>query len=175
MNVILTTDIPQLGSLGDEVRVKDGYARNYLIPRQMALSAESINAKAIAHQRKLLEQKRKEAVAAAQGLANQVKSLEIVLTAKSGPNGRLFGAIHNRDLAGFLEEKGVKVDRRHVAFHAPVKNVGTHAATIKLHSDVKVEVSVKVQGQIVHEEAAPAEAVEGQEQPNLFAENEAQA
>ena len=164
MNVILTTNVSNLGSLGDEVRVKDGYARNFLIPRGLALSADSRNASTLAHQRRVLEAKRKEAVGAAQATADKVRAMELVLMAKAGPSGRLFGAVNNRNLQDLLAENGVTLDRRDIVFNNQVKSLGTYTATLKFHSEVKVNVSFKVvpsaEEKAAAEEAAAAASTE---------------
>ncbi|MEE8554472.1 MAG: 50S ribosomal protein L9 [bacterium] len=157
MRIILIQDVPHLGSLGDEVQVKDGYARNYLLPKGMAMSAGSKNAAHIAHRRKLLEGLREQAIELAQAESEKVANLELVVRAKAGTNGRLFGSVTNRDLKAALEELGYTVDRRAITLHAPIKSLGIHGATVKLHSEVKTDVSVKVVSMELTEEELRAE------------------
>ncbi|MDH4224799.1 MAG: 50S ribosomal protein L9 [Deltaproteobacteria bacterium] len=144
MNVILTQNVPHLGSLGDQVRVKDGYARNFLLPRGMALSADSRNAANLAHRRRLLEAHRNEAVAAAQSVADKLKDITVEVTAKAGPSGRLFGSITSKNIHDALEAQGIKVDRRDIVLSAQIKKVGGHTVTVRLHSTVKVDLAIKV-------------------------------
>lgn len=144
MQLILTKDVAHLGSLGDQVQVKNGYARNYLIPQGMAIVATAKNAGHVAHRRKQLDLLRQEAIIAAQSEAEKVGALELEIKAKAGRNGRLFGSVTNRQVQIALEEKGYSVDRRSVQLHAPIKAVGTYTVTVKLHTDVKTDISVKV-------------------------------
>ena len=157
MRIILIQDVPHLGSLGDEVQVKDGYARNYLLPKGMAMSAGSKNAAHIAHRRKRLDGLREQAIELAQAESEKVANLELVVRAKAGTNGRLFGSVTNRDLKAALEELGYTVDRRAITLHAPIKSLGIHGATVKLHSEVKTDVSVKVVSMELTEEELRAE------------------
>jgi large subunit ribosomal protein L9 len=144
MQVILTQDVPHLGSLGDEVHVKDGFARNYLLPRGLAISATSKNAAHVAHRRRWLERLRAQAIEAARAEGEKVAALELVVKAKAGPSGRLFGSVTNRDLQAALKELGYDLDRRSIMLSAPIKNVGSYTVTVKLHSEVKREVAVRV-------------------------------
>ncbi len=157
MRIILIQDVPHLGSLGDEVQVKDGYARNYLLPKGMAMSAGSKNAAHIAHRRKRLDGLREQAIELAQAESEKVANLELVVRAKAGTSGRLFGSVTNRDLKAALEELGYTVDRRAITLHAPIKSLGIHGATVKLHSEVKTDVSVKVVSMELTEEELRAE------------------
>jgi len=157
MRIILIQDVPHLGSLGDEVQVKDGYARNYLLPKGMAMSAGSKNAAHIAHRRKRLDGLREQAIELAQAESEKVANLELVVRAKAGTSGRLFGSVTNRDLKAALEKLGYTVDRRAITLHAPIKSLGIHGATVKLHSEVKTDVSVKVVSMELTEEELRAE------------------
>lgn len=145
MQVILTQNVPHLGSLGDEVSVKNGFARNYLLPRGFALAASSQNAAHVAHRKKLLEKLRAQAIDAARAESEKVAGLELLVRAKAGLNGKLFGSVTTRDLQAALKELGYELDRRAIILHAPIKNVGAYTATVKLHSEVKTEVRVRVQ------------------------------
>ena len=144
MQLILIKDVPHLGSLGDQVRVKDGFARNYLLPQGFAIAASSKNARQIAHKRKLLEVLRQDAIVAAEKEADKVGELELEIYAKAGANGRLFGSVTNRQIQAAMAEMGYDLDRRSITLHTPIKSVGTFGATVKLHSDVKTDISVKV-------------------------------
>jgi large subunit ribosomal protein L9 len=143
--IILTQNVPNLGSLGDEVQVKDGYARNFLLPRGMAIAASGKKARELEHRRRFLEQMRKEAIDQAKGEAGKVAALELVFKARVGAGGRLFGSVTNRDLHAMLAERGFEVDRKAIQLHSPVKNLGTYTATVRLHTDVKVDVEFKVE------------------------------
>jgi large subunit ribosomal protein L9 len=179
MHIILTQDVPHLGSLGDEVNVKDGYARNFLLPRGLALAAGSRNAAQIEHRKRHLELLRQKAIETAKAEGEKVAALELVVRAKAGAGGKLFGSVTNRDLQAAMKELGYELDRRSIVLESPIKTIGTFRATVKLHSEVKTEISVRVLGLELTEEerkameaaaageAAPAEgaAPEGGEAP----------
>jgi len=175
MQIILIQDVPHLGSLGDEVHVKDGFARNFLLPRGMAIMAGSKKSREIEHHRKRLEQLRAQAIEKAQAESEKVAALELTVQAKAGANGKLFGSVTNRDIQAVLAEQGYELDRRSIQLTVPIKSVGHFTATVKLHTDVKVEVGIQVEplfeaqptvgedGELI-EGAAPApEGVEGAE------------
>lgn len=165
MRIILTQNVPNLGSLGDEVAVKDGYARNFLLPRGMAMPASGKNAKAIQHRRVYLEKQRQEAIGAARSEADKVRALAVVVKARAGTGGRLFGSITNRDLQAAFAELGLPLDRKAIVLHTPVKTLGTFAATVRLHTDVKVDIDFRVEPSEIVEmpKAAEGEGTEGAE------------
>ncbi|MEE8435949.1 MAG: 50S ribosomal protein L9 [bacterium] len=144
MKIILTQNVPNLGSLGDEIQVKDGYARNFLLPKGMAMLAGGKNAREIQHRQHFLGKQRAEAIAAAQGESDKVAALELTVQVRAGTGGRLFGSVTNRDLQALIAEQGFELDRKAIQLHTPVKSLGTFGATIKLHTDVKVELQFKV-------------------------------
>jgi len=160
MQVILTQNVPHVGSLGDQVHVKDGFARNYLLPRGLAIAAGSKNARHIEHQRRRLEVMRQTAIAQARAESDRVSGLPIVIKAKSGPGGKLFGSVTSRDLQAAYTERGVTLDRKAFVLHSLVKNTGTFKATVRLHTDVKVEVSFRVEAKDLTPEEQAALAAE---------------
>lgn len=170
MHIILTQNVPNLGSLGDEVQVKDGYARNYLLPRGLALAASGKNARALEHQRTHLEQIRAGAIQQATGEAEKVAALELVVKVKAGTGGRLFGSVTNRDIQAQLAEKGYEIDRKSITLNSLVKSLGTFTAQVKLHTDVKVDITFRVlaEGELVQPE--PTEAPEDGEAAEVGAE-----
>jgi large subunit ribosomal protein L9 len=161
MQIILTKNVPNLGVLGDEVHVKDGYARNFLLPRGLAIAAGSKNARHIEHQRKRLEKLRLDAIAGAKNEAEKVKALEIVVKAKAGPGGKLFGSITSRDLAAAFAEKGLELDRKAFVLHTLAKHTGSFEATVRLHTDVKVDIRFKVEASEIVAAAPEGAAAEG--------------
>lgn len=161
MQVILVQDVPHLGLLGDQVQVKNGYARNYLLPRGMAIVATSKRTGQIEHRRKHLDQLRQEAIGKAQAEIDKVAALELRVQAKAGVNGKLFGSVTNRDIQAVLAEQGYEVDRRAIQLHTLIKSVGNFTATVKLHTDVKVDVSIKVEALGDQEAVAVTEGEEG--------------
>lgn len=163
MQVILTQNVPHVGALGDQVHVKDGFARNYLLPRGMAIVADSKNAREIQHRRKRLEQLRVEAINAAKAESERVAGMQIVLKAKAGAGGKLFGSVTSRDLQAAFAEQGLTLDRKAFVLHSLIKHTGSFTATVRLHTDVKVDVAFKVESiDLSPEERAAIEAAEAE-------------
>lgn len=175
MKVILTQNVQHLGSLGDEVNVKNGYARNFLLPRGMALVPTSNNAKQIDHRRRALEKNRAEAMESARSEADRLSELELTFKAKSGPSGRLFGSVTNRDLQAQLAEHGFELDRRSIIVHQPIKSVGTHDITVKLHTEVKLDMIVKVEPLLEAGEAGTEDPLTDKELTAIAEDGEAAA
>lgn len=144
MRIILKQDVPGLGALGDELQVKPGYARNFLIPQGLALFIGTSQSKALLHQRGHLEKMRKDAVDQAISLEKALKEQLFEIPKKTGENGRLFGSVTNRDLEELFELKGFSINRRDITIPTPIKNVGNHTILIKLHTEVRVELLIKV-------------------------------
>ena len=137
MQVILLEKVINLGNLGDVVRVKDGYARNFLIPQKQARRAE-------------LEKLAAEKLAAAQAEGEKLNGLTLQLSQKAGVDGRLFGSVTNHDIADALVAQGFKVEKAQVRLpNGPLKTTGDHAVVVSLHTDVAVDVNVSVQGETV--------------------------
>jgi large subunit ribosomal protein L9 len=157
MEVILKEDVQKLGSRGDVVKVAEGYGRNYLLPRKLAIEATTAN-RAVIEQMKAASVRR---VAREKGdaetIAKQFAGVELSFTRKSGDKDQLFGSVTSADIARELESKGIEVDRRKIQLDEPLKTVGDHQVNIKLHKDVIVPVKVKIQKEAGAEEvAAPA-------------------
>jgi large subunit ribosomal protein L9 len=159
MKVILTEEIRGLGERGEIVTVKDGYARNFLLPKNLAREATAGNLKAIEHERKkwaLLAQEEKDA---AQKAANAVKGLKIQIQKRVGEHGQLFGSVTANEIADALVERGIEVDKRRIELAAPIKNVGVHDVEVRLHRDVTAHIQVEVQAigvEKLEETEAPA-------------------
>jgi large subunit ribosomal protein L9 len=161
MKVILLEDVDALGKLGDTVNVKNGYARNYLIPRNLALPATARNLKTQAHKFKDIELKRSKIVGDAQSLADRIAGVSLTFNRKTGEKGRLFGSVTNMDIANALEEKGLTINRRDIVLPEPIKSLGEFDVQVKLHHDVSPVVKITVlpeEGEIPEGamEAAPA-------------------
>ncbi len=144
MDLILRQNVPSLGQAGDLVRVKPGYARNFLLPRGLAFEATEGNKKRIA-----AETKARDAVAAAErgaaeAFALQLQAVSLSFTAKAGEDGKLFGSITTSDVAEALANKGLTVDKRKIELDHPLKQLGSHTVTIRLHQDVQADVKVHV-------------------------------
>jgi large subunit ribosomal protein L9 len=144
MKVILTEEIRGLGTRGEVVTVKDGYARNYLIPKNLAQEATKGNLNAIEHQRRkwaLLAQEEKNA---AQKAADRVKGVKIQIEKRVGEHGHLFGSVTANEIADALMEKGIEVDKRRIELAQPIKNIGVHDVEVRLHRDVSASIQVEV-------------------------------
>jgi len=153
MKVILLEDIDTLGRLGDTVTVKAGYARNFLIPRKLALQATEQNLKTQQNQIQALERRKDQAIEEARSLSDKLAGVMLSYTRKSGAKGQLFGSVTNMDIAASLAEQGLEVDRRDIVLTDPIKSVGEFDVTIKLHHDVVpvVKVTVLPEGGVIPE------------------------
>ena len=148
MQIILLEKVNNLGNLGDVVRVKDGFARNFLIPQRMARRATEANIAEFAHKREDLEKAAAAKLAAAQGVSEKLSGLTLQIPAKAGVDGRLFGSVTNADIAEALEKQGYKVEKAQVRLpNGPLKTVGDHPVSIALHTDVLSDITVSVLGE----------------------------
>jgi large subunit ribosomal protein L9 len=144
MEVILRQSIENLGSPGDVVNVKPGYARNYLLPRGLAYEATPGNLKRIAAERHRLEAAENSRRDTAKDLAQRIESVSLTFSARVGEEGKLFGSITAADIAHQLEAQGVQVEKRQVDLHEPIRTLGVFQVPIRLHADVRPEVRVWV-------------------------------
>jgi large subunit ribosomal protein L9 len=152
MEVILKEDISNLGHRGDVVKVADGYGRNYLLPRKLAMEATAAN-KAVIEQMKAAAVRRSaKEKAEAEQLVTQLNTIALVFTRRVGENDHLFGSVTSSDIAQELAAKGFTIDRRKVQLDEPLKSTGEFHVPVKLHREVTAHVSVTVKG-----EEAPAE------------------
>ena len=148
MQVILLEKVVNLGNLGDVVRVRDGYARNYLIPQKIARRATDAALKEFEARRAELEKQQAEKLAAAQAVAEKLSGYALNISQKAGVDGRLFGSVTNHDVADGLQAAGFDVARQQVRLpNGPLKTVGEHPVSVALHTDVVVEVTVAVVGE----------------------------
>lgn len=145
MIVILLKDVKGTGKAGDVVKVKDGYARNKLIPGGFAKEATDGNVRNLEKQKELMAKKHLEDIAAAEKLKEKLESAEIEIESKAGDGDRLFGSITNIDIAEAVKAQlGVEIDRKKMQLDAPIKVLGTHAAEVKLYADVAAKLNLKV-------------------------------
>ena len=148
MQVILMEKVANLGELGDVVKVKDGYARNYLIPHGKAKRATDENRKAFEARRADLEKAQAAALAKAQERGTKLEGLTLQITQKAGPDGRLFGSVTNYDIVEALEKQGHEVERANIRMpQGPLKQVGDFPIQVALHTDVTVTITVSVLGE----------------------------
>ena len=172
MKVILLEDIDALGKMGDTVNVKNGYARNYLIPRNLAIPATARNLKAQEHQLRDIERRKEKIVGDAQSLAEKIAGVSLTFTRKTGEKGRLFGSVTNMDIAQALEEKGLTIDRKHIVLPEPIKGLGEFDIQVKLHHDVTPEIKITV---LPEEGEIPEDAFEAETAPEEVPEEELKA
>ncbi len=144
MEVVLKEDIENLGHMGDVVKVKDGYARNYLLPRGLVVLADKKSLKALEHEQRMIAQRRERLNKEAQGISSKLAGVSLEFTAKVGEEGRLFGSVTNMDIEKALKEQGVDVDRRRILLDTPIKNVGEYNVPIRLRPEVTPSIKVKV-------------------------------
>jgi large subunit ribosomal protein L9 len=144
MQIILLERIEKLGSIGDVVTVKDGYARNFLLPQKKALRANDANRKVFESNRERLEKDNAERRVAAEAQGEKVAGAEVVLIRAASNAGQLYGSVSVRDIVSGLADQGHDVDKRMVILGAPIKNIGMHNVTVALHPEVRVTVKANV-------------------------------
>jgi len=144
MEIILRQAVENLGKTGDVVKVKSGYARNYLLPHGLAYEATPGNLKRIQQERDRLEAAENERRTAAQTQAERLDAVSLTFSARVGEEGKLFGSVTAADIQQQLESQGFHIERRQIDLHEPIKALGVYRVPIRLHADVKPEVRVWV-------------------------------
>lgn len=144
MNVILREDIPSLGQAGDVVKVKVGFARNFLFPQKKALPADTGNLKELAHHKKGLEKKREKLKQEAMALGEKIGMLLVSVAREVGEEGKLFGSVTTKCISDALKEKGFDIDKRLIGLAAPIRELGSFEIPVRLHSEVTVNLKVEV-------------------------------
>ncbi|MCC7181741.1 MAG: 50S ribosomal protein L9 [Acidobacteria bacterium] len=144
MEVILRDHVEHVGRRGEIVKVADGYARNYLLPRKLALEATEANRKRVERERKIVEAREAEERAAAEAIATRLTALELSISRKVGENDQLYGSVTNADIADLLKARGFDIDRRRILLPDPLKALGESTVPVKLHRDVTAQVRVAV-------------------------------
>ncbi len=147
MEVILREDVVDLGSVGDVVKVKPGFARNYLLPRGLAVIADKRNVRVLEHQKRLAADKRERDRRQAQELADRVSSMRVVIKARAGEEGKLFGSVTNLDIEKALAEQGHVIERRRIRLEEPIKSIGEHVVPVHLAAGVNAKVTVIVEAE----------------------------
>ena len=144
MDIVLLERVPSLGQMGDVVKVKPGYARNYLLPQKKALRANKANLAQFEKQRAQLEAMNLERRREAESVAGKIDGMTVTLIRQAGDSGQLYGSVSVRDLAEAMEAGGVSVDRRQVQLGQPIKMLGLHTVTVNLHPEVAIRVVANV-------------------------------
>ena len=144
MEVILREDIDKLGTRGQLVKVTSGYARNFLLPKRLAVAATDANRKIVEQERQAhLRREAKETADAAE-LGKLMSTVTVTISQKAGENDQLFGSVTSRDIGEALEKQGYTIDRRKILLADPIRQLGEHKVTIRLHKDVTVEIPVTI-------------------------------
>ena len=149
MEIILQEDVENLGEIGDIVRVKDGYARNYLLPRGLALTASRRNVRVLEHQKRQAAKKRERAQQNANAVRDRLSGLTLSITARAGEEDKLFGSVTNIDIEKALQAQDVTIDRRKIILAEPIKQLGTYTVPIRLGRDIEASVTVQVRAESV--------------------------
>ncbi|MEJ5227646.1 50S ribosomal protein L9 [Thermodesulfovibrio sp.] len=144
MKVILKDDIQGLGKAGQIINVKDGYARNFLLPRGLALVADEKNMKLLEYQKKKIEEEAKKKRQDAESIAQRLSEIQITLSAKAGEDQKLFGSITAKDIAEALQTNGFSVDKKQIVINEPIKRVGEYEVEIKLLGNVTAKLKLSV-------------------------------
>ena len=144
MKIILRQDVERLGQRGDIITVKDGFARNYLIPRKLALVATPGNLKTFQEEKKQLDVRENKDRRLAEQLAKKMKSVSITATVAVGEEDRVFGSVTAQTIAGLLKDKGYEIDKKKILLEEPIKALGVYTVSLKLHQDVEGKVKVWV-------------------------------
>jgi large subunit ribosomal protein L9 len=147
MKLILREDVYNLGKSGELVSVKDGYARNYLLPRNLAMLASAANVRQLEHEKQVIELRQKKLKGVAEEQSKKVSAIAVTITRKVGDQDKLFGSVTALDIAEALAAAGQKIDRRLIHLPEPIKTVGTHEVELHLHRDVQTKIKVEVVGQ----------------------------
>lgn len=146
MKVILQEDVPNLGSTGTVVDVADGYGRNFLLPRKLAVLADERNIHRVEHQQRLAAQRQAKTLAAARELAARIGATSISIKRKAAAENKIFGAVTNQDVCEALASEGITVDRRAIVLGEPIRAIGVYHVPVKVHKDVEASVKVYVVG-----------------------------
>jgi large subunit ribosomal protein L9 len=144
MEVILREDIDKLGHRGQVVKVAAGYARNYLLPKRLAVAATESNKKIVEQERHAHLRREAKEVSDARDLGKLMESVSVTIAQKAGDNDQLFGSVTAQDIAGALEKQGYNIERRKIHLDEPIKQLGEHRVPVRLHREVTIEIPVNV-------------------------------
>ena len=157
--VLLREDVDDLGARGEIVRVRAGYARNYLLPRKLAVEATAGNVKGIESERAALLKKEAKERATAEGQASQMGALELEFRRKAGEQGALYGSVTSMDVAEALHQRGYEIERHRIHLREPLKRVGEYTVPVRLHREVTIDLKVRVapEGEVIVGHLSPEE------------------
>lgn len=144
MKVILKEDVKNIGNMGQIVDITDGFARNYLIPRGLAVEANVKNIKSLEHEKKVIQEKVKKIKISSQTLSDKLANMTLVIKAKAGEEGKLFGSVTTMDIAEQLKNEGFEIDKKKISLEEPIKRLGSYSVNIKLHADISTQINIQV-------------------------------
>ncbi len=164
INIILARDVPNLGKVGELCKVKPGYARNFLFPKQFALPLSPGRLKEFEHQKKLIAHKLLKLRTESERLKSKLDQMTLNITAKAGKQGKIFGSVGTRNIEEALKLEGFVIDHRDIKLESPLKTLGLHIVGVRLEADVKAEIKVIVVAEKVEEVKAEADTYEASEE-----------
>jgi large subunit ribosomal protein L9 len=144
MKVVLKDDVKNIGKMGQIIDVADGYARNYLVPKGLAIEANTKNIKSLEHQKRIIQDNAKKIKVSAQDLSNKISAITLVIKAKSGDEGKLFGSVTTMDIAELLQKEGIEIDKKKISLDEPIKRLGAYAVNVKIHPEISTQLNVQV-------------------------------
>lgn len=144
MKVVLKDDVKNVGKIGQVVDVADGYARNYLVPRGLAVEANTKNIKSLEHEKRIIQEKAKKIKNSTQDLAHKISTMTLVIKANAGEEGKLFGSVTTMDIAELLRNEGIEIDKKKISLDEPIKRLGSYSVNIKLHPEISTQVNIQV-------------------------------
>lgn len=144
MELILLKDVEKVGRKGDVVRVRDGFARNFLLPQKLGLAATRANREFVEEQKGRVKARREKEKAAAQEAAKKITEFKVTLEARAGEQGKLFGSVTSEDVAGALNRQGLSLDKKQILLKEPIRSLGSFPVTVELYPEVKTSVTVEV-------------------------------
>ena len=144
MKVVMKEDIKNVGKMGQIVDVADGFARNYLVPRGLAVEANTKNLKALEHEKKLIQEKAKKIKNSAETLSDKISTMTLMIKAKAGDEGKLFGAVTSMDIAELLKNEGIEMDKKKIFLDEPIKRLGSYSVNIKIHAEISTHLNIQV-------------------------------
>ena len=145
MEIILMEDVPSVGKMGDKVRVSDGYARNYLLPRKKAVIATAAGLQVLERAKQLVQHRGERSEQEARELAQRLAEISCTIAKPAGEGGKLFGAVTSADIEKALQAQGVQVDRKKIVLEEPIKNIGAYTVSLKLHPTVVAQLNLVVE------------------------------
>ena len=144
MKIILKEDVKSIGSMGQIIDVADGFARNYLVPRGLAVEANVKNIKSLEHEKRVIQEKAKKIKNQAQDFAGKISGMTVLIKAKAGEEGKLFGSVTTMDVAEQLKNEGIDIDKKKISLEEPIKRLGSYSVKVKVHPEISAEVNVQV-------------------------------